>query len=149
MNIPIQIASSSQIVAKPDGTKFGKFYLFYKYFRLFDSDGKVVKEVKVNIEPYTDYSFNGDINKFAYYARVAASNDRIYAFCSNYNADHIDEITSELQIWDWDGNPIARYEFDKPPYFCCISLNDMKIYAFNNMRIEDNGVLRVYDLLGL
>lgn len=148
------------IVPKPDGSRFAVFHFYYKYFRLFNEDGDQLKEVKVKIEPYTDYSSGNIIDSYrldlfaAYkavfaYDTIAASDDYIYAVCRNDRRDG-SQTMSDLQVWDWDGNPVALYQFEDAQMFSYIELELMKMYSFHFLdEDQDVGAVRVYDLSGL
>lgn len=134
-------------VAKPDGTRFATFYFHYKYFRIFDKTGKILKEVSVNIEPYTDYKPTTDPDPFTFaYDSTFASDDYIYAICRN--DDHSDpNPQSELQVWSWDGEPVASYRLDKKAVFGYITLHDMKLYSFAYLDKDQNeACINIWDL---
>ena len=45
----------------------------------------------------------------------------------------------ELQVWDWEGRPVARFKFDRKLSMMAVSPKYNKIYALDNE-------LYVYDL---
>lgn len=83
------------------------------------------------------------------YLKVKATNKFIYGLYSGKT--HAELRTSErrvsdygyyIHVWDWDGNPIAKYELPDPVFgfavtnddkhvFCSSLLEDDKLYMFD------------------
>ena len=143
------VSLTNRPVAKPDGTRFANFYFRYKYFRIFDNKGNVLKEVSVDIEPYTSHKATVEKDPFDFaYDSAFATDEYIYAICRNDDRSNPDEEKpSELQVWNWDGEPIASYPLDKKVVFGYITLHDMKLYSFNYLDKDyTKACLNVHDL---
>lgn len=62
-----------------------------------------------------------------------ATNDHIYTLCENSNMhDTQKNYRCELQVWTWEGKPIACFEFDRKISLMAISWKYNKLYAFDN-----------------
>ncbi len=143
------VSLTNRPVAKPDGTRFANFYFRYKYFRIFDDNGNVLKEVSVDIEPYTSHEATTEKDPFAFaYDSAFATDEYIYAICSTDDRSNPDEEKpSELQVWNWDGEPIASYPLDHKVVFGYITLPDMKLYSFDYLDNDySKACLNVHDL---
>ena len=129
-------------IAKPDGERFMSFYAFIKHIRLFSNKGELLKEISVDIEPFnTLIEDDFDKRQISYFAYPQATDKYIYAFCKNTNEKT--RKNTELQVWDWNGNPIAKYQLDKELTYFTISEDFKKIYAVN---YENEDVIYTYEL---
>jgi hypothetical protein len=84
----------------------------------------------VNIDPYyIDDDFHQRM--IYYYNYPRASDKYIYVLCkdSKVSDDYGEE--TKLQIWDWDGNPVANLILDRKIDFFIIYEEEQKIYAIN------------------
>ncbi len=123
-------------VVKPDKSKFAYFYTYFKFFRIHDRDGNLLKEVTVQVEPYNK-EYEQDYEKsMQYYMSPRATDKYIYVMCLNLKGSERLVSTVELQIWDWDGSPIGKYTLDKAMYFYAISEKYGKLYGIHPL-IED------------
>ncbi len=121
-------------VVKPDKSRFASFYVRFKFLRIHDAEGEVLKNVNVEIEPYNK-TYDSDYTKrfIAYGSYPKATDKYIYVFCANRYADDLPAGRTELQIWDWDGMPVAKYVLDQRLDCFAISERDGLLYAINNL----------------
>lgn len=137
-------------VVSPDKKRFAAFYGYFKRFRIFDSQVRLLHDVEVNIEPYgTRFRGPEDVNRqpVYYIGQPQAVGDYIYALCSNANGSGLQATSrSELHVFDWEGHPVACYEFDRRISLFAISPKYRLIVALDN-RIPDE--LYLYDLPAL
>lgn len=131
-------------VVHPDGDKFASFYGRFKRFRLYNIKGNLLKDVNVKIEPYTT-DVKDSRGEYIYYATSPrAVEDKIYAVCFNSKpSDPQGNQSYELQIWDWEGNPISCYKLDKEITYFDISKKYNKIYGINQKKENE---IYIYDL---
>ena len=88
---------------------------------------------------------NEDTNKnMVYYASIQSDEHYIYALYMNIDndiaIDDYDKYPSELHIFDWNGNLIKRWRFNK--FYNEISLDSNKLYAFKFY----SGIIDAYSL---
>lgn len=76
-----------------------------------------------------------------YIGQPYATDEYIYVLCSNKNTSK--DGRSELQVWDWEGNAVACYTFDRRLSLMAICEKYGRIYAIDN-QVEDQ--MFVYDL---
>lgn len=132
-------------VVKSDGTMFASFYGYFKRFRIYDYKGNLLKDISVEIPPY-----NKEIEKKAedrivsYYAYPKTVNDYIYVFCKNEEKG--ENNFTELQVWKWNGTPVASYILEEDLSLFTISDKYKKIYAINTSDENNEDVVFVYDL---
>ena len=128
-------------VVHPDGKKFAAFYGRFKRWRIYDQFGEMIHDIDVQIPPYTPNIAEG--SQF-YIGQPQAIGNYIYVLCSNIERKQSDKFhDSELQIWDWDGNFIGRFSFDRKISMFVVSEKHNKIIALDQL-IEDE--LYIYDL---
>jgi hypothetical protein len=132
-------------VANASKGKFATFYNFFKFFRIYSINEtvKLEKEVHVNIEPFGTDNLDNWEKRDVYYGKPFGTEKYIYAPCSN-----------EIQVWDWDGNPVMQYFLDITP--CCFAVSEelKKLYVLKWMEKEENedesiDKIYVYDLVHL
>ncbi len=132
-------------VAKPDGSKFASFYCYFKFFRIYDSQGNILKNISVEIEPFKN-TFKDDFEEslMMYASYPKATEKHIYVLCRNKKDSDIPNADSvELQVWDWDGNPVARYILNNTLNVFAISEKYNKLYAVHR---DTEDKIFVYDL---
>lgn len=140
--IPVFMSYLRTCVAHPEGKRFAAFYGRFKRWRLFDASMDLISEIDVRVEPYkADATLDVAKQPVYYIGQPYATIRHIYVLCSNKNTSK--DRCSELQIWDWDGNPVACYTFDRKLSLMAISEKYGKIYAIDN-QIENQ--IFVYDL---
>lgn len=59
------------------------------------------------------------------------------------NSTRAENRIQELQVWNWDGKPIARYDMDRKLTLFTVSDKEKKIYAVDG---DTEDVIYVYDL---
>lgn len=129
-------------VSHPDGKRFAAFYGRFKRWRLFDESMNMISDIDVRITPHdADATLEVAKQPVFYVGQPYATDEYIYVLCSNKNTDK--DGRSELQIWSWEGNPLACYTFDRKLSLMAISEKYGKIYGIDN-QIEDK--LYVYNL---
>jgi hypothetical protein len=132
-------------VVSPDRKKFVAFYGRFKRLRIYDHSVKLLHDIEVDIEPYKSNKNQDASNQGEYYfGQPQAIGNYIYVLCSN-SFENFQEAsnTCELQVWDWNGNPIAGYRFDRDISAIAISEKYKQIYAVNK-QVDDE--LYMYDI---
>ncbi len=134
-NIFWQIYNRRSVV-KPDKTKFASFCSQIKMFRIYNNDGTLGKEVVME----TQEDFFEDewirINPIKYYGIVQATDDYIYVLCENANDDDLLDNKPTLEIWDWDGNPIASFSLDRSISAFDVTMDNKSIYCTDRTVVD-------------
>ena len=125
------------LVANPVKRKFAAFYSRYKVFRLFSYEGILEKEIHVNIPPFQIRDVENSEKRIFFYARVVSTDQYIYAYCAS---------NKEIQVWDWDGNPIIVYSLDRDYFRFTVSEEHKKIYLTSIEEMDLNKFF-VFDML--
>ena len=143
---------SSYISFSPDGRRGVCAMLDCGTFSLFETDGNTVTEYfrKIYYEPKLIEPFGEIIspghdksNIDAFYDAAAVS-DRFYLLFSGKPVGDRETPSSEcshLLVYDWDGNPVRRYELEKA--INSIHLKDNRIYGTTS---TPSAKIFVYDL---
>lgn len=108
------------------------FYESHNLIRQYSIDGELLQEVSLDFdeEQESTASTSDGGQRIYYWIRVIALNHHIYALFK-YDTWKSTKVP-ELQVWDWDGNLTARYQFDK---------------YYNAIAVSDNGVLYAMDTM--
>ena len=73
-----------------------------------------------------------------------AIGDYVYVLCSNSNVgESYKSQFSEIQVWDWEGNPIVCYKLDRKISMFALSDKYDKIFALNRLNDDE---LYIYDI---
>ena len=140
--IPVFMTYLKTCVPHPDGKRFAAFYGRFKRWRLFDSSLELMADIDVQVgNSKADAALAPAEQPVFYVGQPYATDKHIYVLCSNKNTS--ENACSELQVWDWEGNPLACYTFDRKLSLMAISEKYGKIYGIDNM-IEDH--IYVYKL---
>lgn len=128
-------------VSNSKGTKFASFFEDFKMFRIYDISGVLEKEIKMEI-PKIVFGSSKVPTKFFY--RVVKSTDQ-YIFALNLNnySAKLTESFPFLEIWDWKGNPIAKFEMSNQVFSFDVTKDNKKLYCIDMITTDK---LFVYDI---
>lgn len=134
-------------VVSPDRKRFAAFYGYFKRFRIYDSRVNLLHDVEVRVEPY-DTRFGEAVESadrpVYYIGQPQATGDYIYALCSNATGSRLTSAgRPELHVFDWEGRPVACYEFDRRVSLFAISPRHKLLVALDNRNPDE---LYLYDL---
>lgn len=156
----MQLFSAKQITVKPDGTLFATTYNYFPILRIFNSDdGNLKKEVWFeNRKPFPDYLITGNDSDWEHvtqnYWFTKSSNNYIYALYTGktfgemgYNRNRpggaVTNLSNEIHVFDWKGNPVRRIITDKEIFDFDVSSDDLVLIAISK---EDPDHIYHYDL---
>lgn len=129
-------------VLNNDHTRFISFYGYFKRFRILNTDGDIIKNVVVKTPPYEEAIKEEMQNRTIYYHIPPHTNGKyIYVMCKN--STRAEDRIQELQVWNWEGAPIARYDMDRKLTLFTISEKEKKLYAVDG---DTEDAIYVYDL---
>lgn len=105
-------------VSNPKGDKFAAFYAYVKLCRIYNSKGKLLKEIMLE-QPQKNVSEE----KHIYYSSYPYADENYIYVLTNKEEGKV------LEIWDWEGIPKAHYLLDKPVNCLAVSPVNGKLYA--------------------
>ena len=130
-------------VSKPDGTKFASFFDEVKMFRIYNDLGNIeVEKVMKIFNLFKGNNFSKKPKKY-YYKTVRADNRYIYALCLDAYRNKLLDSYPSIEIWDWNGNPIASIKLDHHIKSFDITPDGKGIYAMDR---EISNEIFYYDL---
>ncbi len=129
-------------VVKPDGTKYASFFARFKMFRIYNNFELLLKEKIMEVPENTFNPKRKAGNIGTYYNVVKATNKYIYAICLNGHFNETEDYPT-LEVWDWDGNPVAKLKLQNFVFSFDITQDNKKIYCMDR-EIDDK--IFVYDL---
>ena len=93
-------------VASIPRKRFAYFYYNFGRFRIYDYNGKMIREVGIdgewNVTPSSDFS-----QLKRYFTNQTANDSHIY---SMYTGDHRDpDVGTSILQWDWEGNLVGQF----------------------------------------
>jgi len=144
----MRLFSEKQVTVKPEGQLFAAAYMYLPLLRIFDAtDGSLKQEIRFeNRKPFPDYLIDGNEADWEYvtqnYWFVKSSNNFIYALYagktygeSGYERDGPGnaavDISNEIHVYDWDGNPVKKIITDKKMFDFDVSADDRIIVAIS------------------
>jgi|SRR5690554_1161500 len=125
-------------VSNPYRNKIAAFYSFFKFFRIYDYDGTMEKQVLVKVPPYLSDNVDDWQTREVYYGPPFATKDYIYVPCG----------AGEIQVWDWKGNPVIQYSLNETFHTFTVSEPHKKIFMAS-AREEDLDKIYTFDLVHL
>ncbi|MDE5678254.1 BF3164 family lipoprotein [Phocaeicola sp.] len=143
-NAPLFVTFLKSCVVHPNKEKVAAFYSRFKRIRIYDSKKmNLLHDISVQIPPYAAHPDELIEKQPVYYiGQPYTTENYIYALCANKQPDTTSG-TCELQVWDWNGEPIACYKFDRKVTLMTISEKHHKIYALDNAVPDE---IYMYDL---
>jgi hypothetical protein len=132
-------------VVKPNKEKFVSVGYFIKSLTIYNNDGSLFKELIMRAND--DLPGEESINPRAplYYDAIKATNKYIYAICEDTQHDKVLDNLPNLEVWDWNGNPVTLFKLDRPVAAFEVTDDDKKIY-FIDRKTQDR--IFTYDLDG-
>lgn len=135
---------SKVTAVKPDGSKLVSFYRRYNRFKIFDDEGKLLKEVNIN----DSYLSNDDDPGFIYRISAEATDKYIYALAVNTTEKALEEGLNEsfkpsVEVWSWNGKPVQRFMLDYLIPRFTVSETYGKLYGYS---LSLNNKIYEYDL---
>ena len=119
-------------VIHPSKDKIAVFYNRMKHFRLYDFKGVLIRDVSVQTLPFVDKIAScKPVDLASFYIYPQADDKYIYVLSNNKIPDNQESFLQELQVWDWNGKPVANFKLNKPISIWSFSSLDKKIYAMN------------------
>lgn len=120
-----------------DSTKkrFVACYSLFKYIRIYSYKGELIKEIHVDVEPHLSHDIEDWEKREYFYGRPFTTENYFYAPCS----------ANEIQVWDWDGNPVAQYKLDIEFFAFAVSEKYKKVYLVSAAE-KDLGKIYCFDL---
>lgn len=120
----------------PEKGVFAAFYMSMNAFKLFRKDGDLIGEFKIDGFNY-DTVKPEEATSYTYRYIQDSSNDHIYTLGVYGNAGELYEPKAEygtesiFEVWDWEGNSLRRYKFDRFIHAFAVSEKHGRIYGYS------------------
>ena len=130
------------------------FYFYFPVFSIFDFDGNAVNEIHIKNAPRTPKTNYGEIhldNKIFFWSQTLSLENYIFTLWMGGESrgtidDTFEDIKSEMLVFDWEGNIVGRYRFDRFISNFTVSEKTGKIYGLPYPGDEIIDVIYAYDL---
>jgi|GEM_PF-7039207 len=135
------------LTADPKNNRVAAFYLYFNRFKIFDSQGELLHDVRIKDKEFggKDFSFEGkDVNVIYNVAPVSDSKSIFTLQIGRPKNDvfnNYDSFKPNINVWSWSGEPIAQFELDKP--IVVFTVWENKLYG---MSMTNSNHVYVYDL---
>ncbi|WP_294616756.1 6-bladed beta-propeller [uncultured Bacteroides sp.] len=138
---PLFVPYLKTCAVRADGKRVIVFYSRFKRLRIYDDKMNILHDIDVRIEPCV-VDFRKPVQEQpAYYTGApCVVRDYIYVLCTNVNTG-IERC--ELQVWNWEGKPVACFRLDRKVSMIAVDERADKIYAVDS---QVDNELYVYDL---
>lgn len=159
LGFDIQPDKYSQLFTKsfatnPDGTKFASLYYSFPILRIYNMKSESMIEKRLNNnqgKPYVQESSEFVESLFnettINYLKIKTTHSYIYGLYSGKTHGELKtqerrtaDYGYEIHVWDWEGNPIAKYELCRPVFSFSVDLNDS--YIVCSSVLDDNKLFR-------
>lgn len=121
------------LTANQKQKKLAAFYSFFKYFRIFNYEGDLEREVFVKTPPYESDNLEDYTKRNVYYGPIVSTDQYIYAAC-------LGKEGKEIQVWDWDGNPIISYSITQSFLTFTVNEKTNKVYLISAREEDENKI---------
>lgn len=131
---------------KPDQSMFVTFMFNIKMFRIYMNSGELFKEIILETQ---DNFFEGnEIRSYPkmYYTCIRTTDKYIFALNTACSIAEMPKKVPTLEIWDWNGKPIAEIQLDIPVNQFDITQDGKLVYC-NDWNTMDK--LYIYDVSGI
>ena len=125
------------------------FYYHFPVIKFIDFEGRVTKEVHLDL-PKTNY--NPVTDNILYFTEFSFLTDE-YIYVQWFGGKlkeeimyDIENLKTEILVFDWDGNAVGRFQLDKPIAPYTISEETQKIYGATLPEEDASRVIYEYDL---
>lgn len=125
------------VVANSDLKRLIVFYANFRRVRMFDSQGSLLKDISVEF-PFKLPQYEEGPSKMRTYSIPYSDDKYIYVICNNAKPSEKQELT-ELQIWNWNAEPVAVLYLDKGLRQFTISQEKQRLYAIDPLN-DDNAI---------
>ena len=136
----------SAVVPNPALKRFMVFYAKFRRVRMFDSKGNLLKDISVEFPfkfpPYEETDIElARINQktppiMLSYSIPYADDKYIFVICYNAKTSDTNKST-ELQIWNWNAEPVAVLHLDKGLRQFTISEKKRRLYATDPLNADE------------
>ncbi len=120
----------------PEKGVFAAFYMSMNAFKLFRKDGELIGEYMVDGFRYEAVNPEEALN-YTYRYIQDSSNDHIYTLGVYGNSTELYETKPDygtesiFEVWDWTGNSLRRYKFDRFIHAFAVSEEHGRIYGYS------------------
>ncbi|REL37778.1 hypothetical protein DYD21_08335 [Rhodohalobacter sp. SW132] len=127
-------------MVKPDGSKFAASYFRYNILKIFNSTGETLIAINVQ-DSFIDEDPNNGEGDILYRTKGWASDSYLYYLGIYTTSDVFDENPDStykpfLEIWNWEGQPLYRANFDRHIHSFTVSEEHGKLYGFSTHDIH-------------
>lgn len=138
-------AYNKLIVTKPDGTKIGSFYRYTRRFRIYNIEGKLEHDIQLNILPRQELPDVDSEKRYIHTIACYATDQYIYTLNLDMTAEEVSKRarTPNIQVFAWDGTPVARYDLE---HFISVFTVDEKGKKIYGAFAEAEDSIYVFDL---
>ena len=132
-------------IYNPYKKRFLTFYYLFNRFKIYDNKGNQIKQVDVGKgRPNLKLNMKDNV---LYHGALAGTKDFLFdleiGISKNELMNDMDSFRPKINIWDWDGNPVASYTLDQPIISFTVDEKRQKLYAITFHRMNE---IYEYDL---
>lgn len=127
--------------ANSSSGRLATFYTYFKRFKIYDESGDLIKEVVIRPNGEKQYLIKDNKLNIIHFAEPFSSGNYVYALYIGKSVrdleNYVEEYFPLLTIWDWDGNPIAQYQLNKPITSFTISEDKHRLYGISYLNMGE------------
>ena len=132
-------------VAKPDKSCFVSFYQHIRRFRIYGQDGKLKRDVILDLFPGQECPEVDDNMRLIHPICVYTTDNYIYTLNLDMTTEDVEDrkTTPNIQVFDWEGKPLIQYKLDCFINTFAVDEVAHKIYG---VFVEDEDHIYVFNL---
>ena len=132
-------------VAKPDKNCFVSFYQHIRRFRIYGQDGKLKRDVILDLFPGQECPEVDDNMRLIHPICVYTTDNYIYSLNLDMTTEDVEDrkTTPNIQVFDWEGKPLIQYKLDCFINTFAVDEVAHKIYG---VFVEDEDHIYVFNL---
>lgn len=102
-----------------DVGRLASFYYFFNKFKIHNLKGELLHEIDIVNDRYTNTEIILDqaVKNVMYHVKPYSNSDFIFTMELGETKDEVletqDTFKPLINVWDWEGNPIARFQIDR------------------------------------
>lgn len=121
--------------------KYVAFYTYFNRLRIYNTNGKLLKEVNIRSNGDKPFSLNETKSNIVYNAEPLSTQKYIYVLNINKSVYEVENNSTsynpKLNIWDWNGSLVGQFILDKPITSFLIEEHTRKLYGISYMNMNE------------
>ncbi|MFC5683652.1 BF3164 family lipoprotein [Flavobacterium sp. MAHUQ-51] len=121
-------------VSNPINNKLAIFYLYLNKMKIYSNKGELLQEINIE-DNYREYSPKDKDKNILFRGSCISTSNFIYVLRIDQPKNEIeknfDSFKPKIEIWNWEGKLLKKYQLDKPITSFTVSEKDNKLFGIS------------------